>query len=391
MKTILLFRTSFHPGMRSDYEYLYSYAKTHDWQVQTINYMNAAVSRLWNDNAAPVPNIKETLEFWHPDGCIVECGGIPHEPWEHLFKGVPVVYLDRPQPEDDPSAVCVSDNPQEVAAVAARELLSLNFDEYAFVAFHNPLPWSEERGRWFRRYVLQNGKQCHMFRMPRSDAGGKHIQAAAEFIRSLPKPCGLFAANDETAQSVVNACMRINVQIPYDVAIVGVDDEVEICENLPVTLTSIKNDVNAAIMQSVDLLAELLSPRRKKVRSAKFRVKKIVRRASTSGLRSSDRRVAAAMEYIRVNAFGKISCKDVISVMGCSERLGNMLFRKCSGHTILDEIHTRRIESAKEHLASGDKSMEMIAGLCGYDSASDFGRVFKRYVGTTPRQWRDDH
>ena len=374
--------------MRSTYDYLYSYARAHDWQVHTVDYMNAAVSRHWQNNAAPVPDIEGILSFWNPDGCIVECGGIPHEPWTHHFKNVPVVHLDRPQPENDPGAVCVSDNPGEVASVAAKELLSLNLDEYAFVAFNNPLPWSEERGKWFKRYVHQHGKRCHMFRMPEANSSGESFESVAEFLRSLPKPCGLFAANDEVAGSIVTTCDRIGIQIPNDVAVVGVDNDVEICENLPVTLTSIEIDTVSAIGKAVDILGEMLSSRNWKPHGAKFTVKRIVRRASTNRLANLDRRIAAAMEYIRVNACRKIRCEDVIKAMGCSERLASILFRKFTNRTILDSIHLCRIEGAKEHLLANARSIESIANLCGYDSPSDFSRVFKRYTGLTPRDWQ---
>ena len=45
MKTVLLFRTSFHPGMRLTYKPFYDFAKQADWQVQTVEHMNAAVRR----------------------------------------------------------------------------------------------------------------------------------------------------------------------------------------------------------------------------------------------------------------------------------------------------------------------------------------------------------
>jgi len=374
--------------MRFDYDYVFSYARARDWQVQLIDYMNAAVSRYWGENAAPQPNIEEILNFWRPDGCIVECGGIPHEPWEHLFKGIPTVYLDRPQPEDDPDAVCVSDDTREVAAVAARELLAFNFDEYAFVAFYNPLPWNEGRGKWFRHFIMQNGKRCETFRMPKPESGGQQIEAVAKFLCAIPKPCGVFSASDETARTIVNACTRMNIAIPDEIALVSVDNDVEICELLPVTVTSIELDHAAAIRKSIELLDEIMSAPQKHVQSTTFGVKRIVRRTSANGVRNIDRRVAAAMEYIRVNASMNIKCTDIIDAMGCSERFGNMLFRKFRGHTILDEIHLTRIELAKEHLHARVNSIETIAGICGYESPSDFGRVFKRYTNLTPREWQ---
>lgn len=77
--------------------------------------------------------------------------------------------------------------------------------------------------------------------------------------------------------------------------------------------------------------------------------------------------------------------------MGCSERHANHLFTGIRRHTILDEIHLRRIDVAKEQIEARINSVGTIAGLCGYASPTDFSRVFKRYTGTTPRAWRESH
>ena len=79
---------------------------------------------------------------------------------------------------------------------------------------------------------------------------------------------------------------------------------------------------------------------------------------------------------------------DVVREMGCSERLANLRFSEAVRHTILDEIHLRRIESAKEQLVAKALPIATIAELCGYSSPTDFGRVFRRYTGQTPRAWK---
>ena len=386
MKTVLLFRTSFHPQMHLTYEPVFDFARTHDWHIQTIEYMNAAVSRYWTDSAAPKPDIRRILNMWHPDGCIVECGGIPHEPWDRAFRNVPTVFLDRPQPSHGKNSASVADDQSAVATLAAKELLSLGLDSYAFVGFHEPLPWSEERGRIFREIIRQHGKRCESIRMPKPSAQAKARTQLDDFLERLDKPCGLFAANDETAAKIINACIRLKIAVPDDMSVVSVDNDVETCEHLPVTLTSIELDHQNAVCKAAALLDALMAG--KPAPSSTFGVRRIVRRASASGLRGIDSRVAKALEFIRLNACTRLSPADVVREMGCSERLANLRFSEAVRHTILDEIHLRRIESAKEQLVAKALPIATIAELCGYSSPTDFGRVFRRYTGQTPRAWK---
>ena len=117
-------------------------------------------------------------------------------------------------------------------------------------------------------------------------------------------------------------------------------------------------------------------------------VRRIVRRASTSRIGGGDGRVAAAVEFIRVNACSGISPADVARAMGCSQRHANTLLKRAVSRTILDEIHARRLSRAKELLSGTSLQLQEIASECGYSSPADFSRVFRRYERTAPRLWR---
>ena len=51
------------------------------------------------------------------------------------------------------------------------------------------------------------------------------------WLQSLPKPCGIFAANDFAADYVLSTCQIMGIRVPDDVAVIGVDNDVTICEN----------------------------------------------------------------------------------------------------------------------------------------------------------------
>lgn len=391
MKTVLLFRTSFLPHSRYNYKTFFDFASEHNWQVQIIEHLNAAVQRHWQDNPAPSPDVKGLLELWRPAGCIVECGGTSYEPWMDEFKGVPIVYLDRARTTSHPDFVCVASDSSEIAKTAAKELLSLGIDNFAYAKWHTPLPWSEERGKVFQSIVRLNGKKFQDFTVPIQKSIGSDLSELTDTLQSLPKPCGLFAANDETAATIVIACGKAGIRIPDDIAIIGVDNDEDICETLPVTLTSIEQDFAGAAFIGAELLEQMLVGGGNPVASRCIGVKRIVRRASANGTLNIDRRVAAALEFIRKDFCKPITPRDAAAKMGCSMRHAHRLFLETRKHSILDEIHLKRIEFAKELLYARIATVESIAGQCGYASSTDFGRVFKRYTTLTPCVWRKMH
>ena len=63
-------------------------------------------------------------------------------------------------------------------------------------------------------------------------------------------------------------------------------------------------------------------------------------------------------------------------------------FKKDTQFTIWDCLNMIRIRRAAELLVYGEYDLAQVAEMCGFASASNFNRVFLKYVGTTPGQCR---
>ena len=63
-------------------------------------------------------------------------------------------------------------------------------------------------------------------------------------------------------------------------------------------------------------------------------------------------------------------------------------FKKETGMTLTDYILTKKSEEAARLLAFTDKSLIAISDYLGFSSQSHFTRVFKKYIGMTPSEYR---
>jgi transcriptional regulator GlxA family with amidase domain len=63
-------------------------------------------------------------------------------------------------------------------------------------------------------------------------------------------------------------------------------------------------------------------------------------------------------------------------------------FKKATGMSPIEYVHRLRLEESKHMLEAGDDSVELIAAEVGYQDARFLARLFRRYVGLTPSQYR---
>lgn len=354
-------------------------ARERGWRIQTVD--------------KPTPDkIAALLDLWHPCGVIVENGSYRNNHSVSQFLKIPVVFLDQDYETLEYKKGlfgCVGHNPVATAQLAAKELLSLDCAAYAYVPNFTPISWSHNREVEFSKVLSLHGKTpfCFSSRQKAEDMASWH-RNLRRFLKQLPKPCGVFAANDPVGESVLVACSDIGLSVPEEVAVVGVDDYAMICENTTPTLSSVALDFTGAGRMSVELLEKLVHSRTNTFEVRTFGVLGLHRRASSRRLRRNDPGVAKVLELIRTKACDGLGAEQALGEMKCSRRLAEMRFRQATGHSPLEEIQIRRLECACEMLSSTNHTVEAIAAMCGYGSAVFLQKLFRRHMGVTPREWR---
>ena len=312
----------------------------------------------------------------------------------------PVVHLGEPQ--KSVGAVYAHGDAKSFAEMALRELLLSGFDDFAYAPFEHDLPWNRVRGESFARLVALAGKRFHAFPFAAKTTSGQQqgkltqnrrndilsqTDRFVEWIAALPKPCGIFAANDTAGESVLLACERLGLDVPGRIAVVGVDDIDYICNHTRPTLSSIRRDLEGEGRAASELLAWLLAHPGSRPKPRAVPAIALVRRSSTRFSRMRDKRVADAEEWIRLHACEEgVGPRDVVRQMGVSRTTADRLFRAVAHRTMLDEIRSVRIERAQEKIRAG-VPYDLAAAECGFSSTLDFRRTFRQLVGMPVVKW----
>jgi len=387
-RTILFFASAFCQTNQMQQDGTHRYANAVGWRMRTVEYGRAARDRTGHDGVRGRDDIRRLVEFWKADGCIVDCGNEPTTLKASDFAGIPTVFLDRHPDTIESGAVCVSSDAVAVASSAAQVLMELGLGDYAYVGWTEPVIWSREREERFAEIVYLNGKVFHQFpQPPRKIVDSRLHTLLLSWLPSLPKPCGIFAANDYVARIVLEACAQLRIAVPSEIVVVGVDNEDRICENTSPTLTSVMSDNDRGGYIAAETLDELI--RGKSPGNRTFGVLTVVRRQSTCRYKRSDARVLAAVENIRRQACEGLTARAVIAGMGCSRRLAEIRFREVTGHSILDEITEVRLMHAQMLLRDPRKTVEIVAARCGYNSAVALRKAFLSHMGEKLSVWRE--
>lgn len=92
--------------------------------------------------------------------------------------------------------------------------------------------------------------------------------------------------------------------------------------------------------------------------------------------------------YILHHISDPTKTSDIADALYISRSHLSTSFAKQSGKTLNDYIHEVKINKAKELLRDRSKSITLISDYLGYSSSSHFDRVFFKYTGTTPKEYR---
>jgi LacI family transcriptional regulator len=340
------------------------YAEQHSkWQYQLEPHVHAGAIRRGN-----------------VDGMIVEARD-PTVIRAIMESRIPIITVGHTPLPDGPPAVVV-DN-VAVGRMGAEHLLTQGYRHLAFVPFDKAAA-SEQRAAGFAEGARGKALSCDFC----SESAIGNEPRLERWLKSLPQPVGIMAANDRMSLEVALACRCAGLRIPEQVALLGVDNESEICRLSNPPLSSIDHGSRRIGFAAASLLDQWMSSHRRPADPPPIVPVGVIARPSTDTLAVRDDDIVAAIQYIRAHVHEPTKVRDVMKAVQMSRRLLEIRFAAAVGRTVHQEIVRLRVERAKQLLLETDWSMAQISAACGIALPSQFSYVFRRAVGMPPLQFR---
>jgi LacI family transcriptional regulator len=329
------------------------------------------------------------LTSWKPDGIIMRDSLITKELLKLKIPTILAIH-DSKYPKDLP---VIKTDSFSIAKMASEHLLEKGLKNLAYCGFDN-YDWSNGRKLFFCRFNNEAGYITHIYLPPKrikKNDWQNELQHVSAWIKTLPKPVGIFACNDDRGQHILEVCKINGLKLPDDVAVIGVDNDPMICDLGDPPLTSIALNVESAGYEAAKLMDNLINNKKIVGKQILVSPSHIVQRQSTDILAVNDSEVAAAIRYIKTNAKNKILIKDVLKATSISRRTLEKRFRKIIHKSIYNEIHHVRVEQISKLLIETDMPISQISSLFNFTDIEHISRYFKKEKGIGLREFRKLH
>lgn len=334
----------------------------------------------------------EQLREWRGDGVI---GNIPPEVSVDALqkRGVKIVNTASPR-ENNPRIHIVSVDSAKIGFLAAEHLLQRKFHRFAFAGTAaneegKPLHF-QKRQKGFMDTIRSYGFPCREFWVT-SPCVEDFLESEMwlPYIKTLTLPVAIFACSDYVGYGILRACRELELRVPEELAVLGVDNDDILCQLAIPRLSSI--DPNG---EKVGYLAAATLDRLMQgdthVPPLQYVAPQGIRMwTSTNIFASSDLEVTEAIRFIHSHAQDPITVKEVMRIATVSRRTLERRFRELMSQSIAEYLRNTRLDMVIELLADHHRPIEEIARRCGFDNAPRLNTAFRKKYGCTAAAYRD--
>lgn len=266
----------------------------------------------------------------------------------------------------------------------------IGFERMAYCGLHN-VQWSKERCQAMQDITAVNHYELSVYtgKSYKTVRKGEHEKnILEEWLKSLPKPIGLLAANDFRGKEVLEACQSAGIKVPEEIAILGVDNDDCICPFTNPPLSSIGRFFHKAGYEAALTLNCLMSGEKPERQEIIIEPQEVIQRQSTDILAVDNKTVAEALLFIRSHKHLLLTVAKVSEHVAVHDRVLYNLFKKYLGYTVHEEIKRVKSDEIARLLLQTDLSVFQIAQQMGFENADNFSRYFFKAKGMSPMAHR---
>jgi len=288
----------------------------------------------------------------------------------------------------------VLEDHQHAAQLAFEHLQARGVQHFIF--YSDNANWAyEERGIAFTDYAKRADCTCawlrrHAAKDFKTGRGEwqRRLRWLAAALKKTPQPAGVLAANDQHALEVLEACELAGLNVPEQVAIVGIGNYLLAPDAMQTPISSVDTNLEVLGYRGAATLDALMSGREVSAAPLRIYAKGVITRKSSDMLALNHPNIARALRFIWEHSHEPIHVGDVVKVAAMSRRGLHVAFLQHVGRTPGEEIRRMRLEAAKRMLMDTNEKVETIALSCGYQSLNSFCVAFKNLTGKSPGEFR---
>ena len=214
--------------------------------------------------------------------------------------------------------------------------------------------------------------------------------ALKKWLLSLPKPIGVFCCNDLRAIQLEQVALECGLNVPKDVAILGVDNDTMLCSFAEVPLSSIRPNSFKVGYDAARILSAVMT------RQADDRPHKIhsvppgelVERMSTEFMPVNPPWLGKVLIHIETNMRRPIGAREIFDLAERSSTYVEQVFKDKLGKSVQAYVTAVKMREAKRLLGDGRLRISEIAYQCGFASPQYFCRTFTAHFGKSPKAYR---
>ena len=276
--------------------------------------------------------------------------------------------------------------------MAADFFIQRGYTNFAYYGFKDMI-WSRERSEGYKQRVEEAGFRMFELNISTRRYEDWSFDAAVvnKWLLSLPKPIALFACDDYFASQITEICKIYNIAVPDDVSVLGVDNDDLICNISDPPLSSIILDVEKGGYQAARVLHQMMNKEIKQACDIIIPPLRIEMRKSTEKYAVNDKYVLKVIDYVTKNYARPILITDILELVPLSRRMFEKRFKKAMGVSIYQFVLKYRIEQFSASIIRSDRPIVDLAMDCGFDDYKNVSRIFLKYKGITPLQYRKQH
>ncbi len=282
----------------------------------------------------------------------------------------------------------------KAGSMGAEYFLARGYKNFAYYGFENII-YSRERAKGFEARLAEEGYNVYQYQHKKKNAPGEMWfympSALGQWLKSLPKPIALMAANDNLAIHITEACQLAGIRVPEEIAVLGVDNDETICNISAPPLSSIAQGAEKTGYEVAELLHYMIRYDLNDFHDIAVQPTQVITRNSTDIYATSDTLIGTALKYIHNNVEKNLKVDDVLKQVPLSRRSLEKRFHKVTGYPVYEYIFNLRIERFTKRLLETDDSIFEIAMDLGLNDSKNISRQFRQVMGCTPTEYRKKH